>query len=190
SPWRSRGEIELDAEARARFFADYRAWIVTVAREAHDADGFCIANELEKLAPYEQEWRSIIADVRAVTPARLTWAANWTGYRAVPFWDALDAIGVEAYFPLCERADPPAEELAAAWRPILAELKAFHERTGKPVVFTELGYRAALDAAREPWAYTEARGDARPAAEAVQERCLAVALASIEGERDWLRGAF
>ncbi len=191
SPWSWRGAIEFDTpEKLARFFDTYRAWIVSVARIAHEADGFCVANELEKLACHEPEWRGVISAVRDVTRARLTWAANWSGYRDVRFWDALDAIGVQAYFPLCEREDPPVEDLQRAWKPILAELREFHERVGKPVVFTELGYRAALDAAREPWTYREAHGEQRALAESVQARCLEVALAAIEPEREWLRGAF
>ncbi|MBK7877259.1 MAG: hypothetical protein IPJ77_16205 [Planctomycetes bacterium] len=191
SPWSWRGEIEFqDPAARARFFASYQAWITGVARAARGADGFSIANELEKLAGFEAEWRAVIAAVRAETPARLTWAANWSGYRDVRFWDALDAVGVQAYFPLVEHADPTEDELRAAWKPVLAELATFQARVGKPIVFTELGYRAALDAAREPWTFREARGDERARAEAVQERCLTIALEAIEPESAWLRGAF
>lgn len=191
SPWSWRGAIELaDADARARFFASYERWIVAVATVARDADGFSIANELEKLARFDVDWRKVIAAVRAATPARLTWAANWSGYRDVPFWDALDAIGVEAYFPLCERDDPSEDDLRAGWKGVLAELHAFQLAHGKPVVFTELGYRAAVDAAREPWTFRESRGDLRARGEAVQERCLRVALEEIAPHRDWLRGAF
>lgn len=191
SPWSWRGAIDFaEPESRARFFATYGAWITAVARCAHDADGFSIANELEKLAVHEQEWRAVIAAVRGATPARLTWAANWSGYRNVRFWDALDAIGIEAYFPLVAHEDPSEDELRAAWRPVLADLAAFQQRVGKPVVFTELGYRAALDAAREPWTFREERGAERARAEAVQERCLAVALDVLRPESGWLRGAF
>lgn len=191
SPWSWRGAIDFPgAEERARFFATYQTWITGVARAVRGADGFCIANELERLAVHEAEWRAVIAAVRSASDARLTWAANWSGYRAVRFWDALDAVGIEAYFPLVAHADPGEDELLAAWKPILAELAAFHRATGKPIVFTELGYRAALDAACDPWTYREARGAERERAEAVQERCLRVALEAIAPERDWLRGAF
>ena len=191
SPWSWRGAIDLpDAAARARFFASYRTWITGVARAAKGADGFCVGNELELLAAHEAEWRAVIAAVRAETDAKLTWAANWSGYEAVRFWDALDAVGVQAYFPLVERAEPTEEELRAAWRPVIERLRAFHARTKKPIVFTELGYRAALDAAREPWKFPEERGALRARAEVVQERCLAVALDVLAPERGWLRGAF
>ena len=191
SPWSWRGAIEFGKpEDCARFFETYRAFLERVARAAKDADGFSIGNELDRLVGCEKEWRAIIAALRPLTRAKLTYASNWSDYQRVPFWDALDAIGVEAYFPLSEKSDPSAEELARAWKCRIAELRALHERTGKPVVFTELGYTVSLEAAAKPWADGRARGEQRARAEELQQRCLAAALAAIEPEREWLRGAF
>lgn len=190
SPWRYRGEIEFaDPAAVERFFADYTRWITAVAACACGADGFAVASELDRLACHEERWRRVIAAVRGVTDSHLTWAASWNCYRDVRFWDALDCIGVQAYFPLSTAEDPSADELRAAWVPILADLRGLHERTGKPVVFTELGYNRSLAAAREPWAYAQDRGAEAARAEALQVRCLETALAAIEGESAWLRGA-
>ena len=191
SPWSWRGAIEFQKpEDQARFFETYGAFLERVARAASDADGFSIGNELDRLTCCEKQWRAIIATLRPLTKAKLTYASNWGDYQRVPFWDALDAIGVEAYFPLCEKPDPSAEELAAAWRGRIAELRALHERTGKPVVFTEIGYTLSLEAASKPWADGRVRGPQRELAEALQQRCLESALSAIEPEQDWLRGAF
>lgn len=190
SPWEYRGEIEFaDAAAVERFFADYTRWISAVAACARGADGFAIASELDRLSGHEDRWRRVIADVRAVTDSRLTWAASWNCYRDVNFWDALDCIGIQAYFPLSTAEDPGVAELRAAWVPILSDLRALHERTGKPVVFTELGYNRSLASAREPWAYPQESGELAARAEALQVRCLSTALGAIEAESDWLRGA-
>ncbi|MBK7642100.1 MAG: hypothetical protein IPJ19_03475 [Planctomycetes bacterium] len=191
SPWSWRGAIQFDKpQDRERFFRTYGDFLEKVAHAAHEADGFSIGNELDRLIEFDGDWRAIIARVRQQTHAKLTYASNWSDYQRVPFWDALDAIGVEAYFPLCDKPDPCAEELAAAWLPRLAELRALHERTGKPVVFTEIGYTLSLDAAKQPWADARVRGPERDKARALQERCLAAALAAIEPEHEWLRGAF
>ena len=192
SPWSWRGAIEFAREEeRARFFASYGEFLLRVARAAQGADGFSIGNELDRLIVHEGEWRRIIAALREVTQAKLTYASNWSDYQHVPFWDALDAIGVEAYFPLSEAPDPDEAALEASWRERIAELRALHERVGKPVVFTELGYTISAEAASKPWADGHVRGaPAREAAEKLQQRCLGVALRVIEPERDWLRGAF
>ena len=132
----------------------------------------------------------MIAQVRAVTPARLTYAAHFDAYQQVAFWDALDAIGVQAYFPLSAGADPSEEELRSAWREALSPMRELSARTGKPVVCTELGYDISLEAAQRPWVSGRVRGEEHEAAEKLQSRCLAVALDEIGREPEWLRGAF
>jgi len=189
-PWQWRGEVDFaEGAALERFFDDYERWITAIAACAREADGFAVASELDRLARHEARWRDVIAGVRTATSARLTWAASWNAYQDVPFWDAVDAIGVQAYFPLCSAADPGDTELRAAWKPILADLRALHERTGKPIVFTELGYNRSLASAREPWAYAQDGGELAARAEALQVRCLSSALAAIAPESEWLRGA-
>lgn len=191
TPWRWRGDIEFqDPVVRARFFETYTEFLVGLVRCAEGADAFSIGNELEKLSGHEAEWRALIARLRTATPAKLTYAANWSGYADVRFWDALDAVGIDAYFPLCESDEPTEASLRAGWQPILTSIEALAKRTGKPVVFTEIGYNCSLDAARTPWTSREARGEARARAEALQTLCLRVALEEIGRRSDWLRGAF
>ena len=188
SPWAWRGEIELKrGEELDRFFQSYGAWIEQVALATSDADLFVVATELDRLAHHEQRWREVIARVRAVHDAPLTWAANHDRYAALPFWDALDHIGVQAYFPLLdegrtgdldERGVPTRAALDAGWTRVAAELRTFSERTGRPVLLTELGYNRSSRAPYEPWAY-EQGGDH---AEEVQVRCLEAGLAAVEAE--------
>lgn len=190
SPFRWRGDVDFaDPDERARFWRDYRRWIVELARATRGADAFVVGTELDRLLADEREWRELIAAVRAETGARLTYAANWSDVGRVPFWDALDAIGVQAYYPLCEDELPARAELERGWERVLGELRALHERSGKPVVFTELGYDRSRLAAAQPWGPPPAPPDDADAA-AAQVLCLEVALAVIAREREWLRGAF
>lgn len=191
SSFRWRGDIEFpDPAARERFFTTYSKFLLDLAACARGADAFSVGNELEKLVVHEAEWRALIAAVRGGTDAKLTYASNWSGYANVPFWDALDAIGVDAYFPLCDSDAPTAESLRAGWNAVMPDLERLSKRTGKPVVFTELGYNCSLDAARTPWAYREASGPDRARAEALQALCLRVALEQTKSRSEWLRGAF
>lgn len=192
SPFSWRGAIEFpDPKDRARFFETYTAWIARIARDAKDADGFSIGNETDRLVCCEAEWRAVIAAVRKETRAHLTYASNFDAYERVPFWDALDAIGVQAYFPLSESATPTDDELSAAWKREIERMHALSLRLGKPVVCTELGYDLSLDAARRPWeSGWRRRHDDPAAARELQSRCLRIALTEIADEKDWLRGAF
>lgn len=183
SPFTWRGDITFhDDAAWARFFASYRRWLVALAAATRGADALVVGSELDGTVAHADEWRAAIAATRAVFPGPLTYAANWDRYRAVPFWDALDAIGIQAYFPVSSAADPDAAALAAGWARWRAELQAFHYRTGKYVVFTELGYDDSGRAAAEPWA----NGEGAPE---VQRECLRAALRAVD-ESPFVVGAF
>lgn len=179
SPFRWRGDITFDEPAAwERFWRDYERWIVALARASRQADAFVVGTELDRTLGHEAEWRRLIAAVRRATPAPLTYAANWSDYERVGFWDALDLIGIQAYFPVAGRPSPPEAELMQGWQAVLGRLRAYSERHGRPVVFTELGYNRSFTAAVRPWEYATDGAEA----EAVQERCLRVALEAIEAE--------
>lgn len=186
SPFAWRGAITFGSTPSwATFFASYRRWVVALARAARDADAFVVGSELDGTIDHEAEWREVVAGVRAVYPGPLTYAANWDRFERVPFWDAVDVVGIQAYFPVTKVPDPDPAVLHVEWERIDARLHAFSQRTGKHVVFTELGYDAGLSAAAEPWA----RGDGGPAGERLQRDCLRAALEAIDREESVI-GAF
>ena len=187
--FRYRGEIRFPDEASwRRFFDTYDAFIVRAARLAHDADAFVVGSELDATTGHDAEWRRIISDVRREFAGPVSYAAGWDKYAQLPFWDALDAIAVQGYFPLVDHEGIPTDaELEGAWARIVAELDGFGRAKGKPVVLGELGYNRSLEAAVRPWEY---RQDADPRAEALQTRCLDVALRAVARDGDHVVGAF
>ena len=161
--------------------AGYRAFALFWAEQAAEvgADVFVVGTELAGSAEARPGfWRALVADVRAVYPGRVTYAANWDRYEAVGFWDALDLVGVQAYFPVAGRGGPAAE-----WAAHRDDLAAFAERAGRPVLFTEAGYRPSADAAREPWLWDS---DAAPDP-ALQARLYAALFAATWPE-PWFEG--
>jgi hypothetical protein len=183
-----RGEIRFeDAAAWERFFGTYEEWITKVARLSKECDSFVVGTELDQTTAHDERWRAIIAAVRAEVDVPLTYSAGWDTFRSVPFWDALDAIGIQSYFPLVEHEGPPTdEELALAWTALVAELEGFGAEHERPVVLAELGYNRSLAAAVRPWSY---RMDADATAEDIQLRCLGTALSALEGS-EGIVGAF
>lgn len=179
-----RGDIRFDdPAAEERFFRTYGDWITEMAEASATADAFVVGTELDRLTDRERDWRAIIGRVRAVNPGHLTYAANWDAYERVPFWDALDAVGIQAYFPVIragERADEAS--MRRGWTRICADLRRIHARTGKPIVFTELGYDASPTAALEPW--KSGRGDP-----AQQRLAMRIALDVVRRE-EHIRGSF
>jgi hypothetical protein len=137
-----------------RWFESYGGYILPYARDAQQAgaDLFCVGRELDaSVVAREADWRRVIARVRAEFRGPLTYSANFDTWQGIGIWDALDFIGVSAYFPLAESSDPGLAELEAGWERALAPLSAAAGRWGKPVLLTEAGFPSIPNAARAPW---------------------------------------
>jgi len=154
---RWRGEIRFDSEEDWRaWFSSYRYFIDYYAELAakYGVEEFAVGVELAGTVQREREWRWIIENVRARFKGPLVYAANWDNYRNISFWDALDYVGIDAYFKLAVGSDPQLDDLLAAWAPWVRELEAFHERVRKPIIFTEIGCRSMTGASARPWDWT------------------------------------
>ena len=183
-----RGEINFATpEEWEIFFKDYEKWIVQMASlaEAGHAPVFCMGLEYSFAQKFEERWRKMIGAVRSVYHGKLTYGANWNEYAEVKFWDALDYIGVLAYFPLTKTEDPSAAELTAAWEKRCAELDKFSQEKGKQFLFTEIGYNENARTAAEPWSF---KTGGLHAAE-IQARCIDVAL-RLPAKHPFLAGMF
>ncbi len=160
----ARHSIDFETEAAwQQWEAQYRAFLMHYAHLAHEVDAamLVVGTELANVAKTRPAfWRGLIAEVRQRYGGALTYAANWwEEYEDVPFWDALDYIGVQAYFELSQEANPTDEMLRAGWKQPREALQRLSERTGRPVLFTEIGYRNVPDAAAQPWRWPS-RGEA------------------------------
>lgn len=179
SPFGWRGEIGFETdEAWDHFWRDYERFILQIASWTRDADGLVVGTELRRTESHEGRWRSLIEKVRRVSDVPLTYAANWDDFERVGFWDALDVIGIQAYFPLVAEDDSSESAIRVGWQRWMKELSEFARHHDKPIVFTELGYNQAYHAPVRPWDYRTDDEGARD----VQERCMKIALHAIEEE--------
>lgn len=145
-------EIEpADVEA---WFDSYTQFVTHYAQIAEDlaADQFIVGTELAGTVEATPQWRRVIGEVRSVYSGPVLYAANWDEYERVEFWDALDAIGIDAYFPLAEIPTTDVQALIDAWQPIVADLAAFSAEQDRPVVFTEAGYTSQEGTVTNPHA--------------------------------------
>jgi hypothetical protein len=138
------------------FWSGYRAMLLHYADLAEQvgATTLVIGTEMRTLSWDEAHWRPLIAEIRTHFHGALTYAANFDEFDRVPFWDALDFVGVDGYFELADESNPApsAADLATAWtsRGHLARLAAVSRRTGRKVLFTEIGYRGGHTTAVHP----------------------------------------
>lgn len=189
------GDVAMKSEEDwERWFESYRTFILHYAKvaEQNGIEAFCVGTELRNASTtHEREWRRIISEVRGVYHGRLTYAANWHGeYDVIGFWDDLDFIGVQAYFPLVTHERPTLDELEAGWSEYVQELERISTRFGKPIVFTEIGYRSTPTAAIEPWTWPDRRSPVAPTVDLeTQARCFEAFFVSVWTRR-WVEGAY
>jgi hypothetical protein len=144
---------------------------------------------------YAGEWGSLIARIRSRYSGLLTYAANGVDaadeFTSVSFWPQLDLLGVDVYTPLTDKTSPTRAELVAAWRrnrsghDMVAAFRNLQQAHGKPLVFTEVGYRSGDGANRAPWDW----GASLALAAAEQAGCYA-ALFEVRTKGPWMRGRF
>jgi hypothetical protein len=182
-------EPRINIMPSEEWFDNFEEFTVRYARLAQEtgAEIFCIGTELEAttFGPWTARWNQVIDRVEEVYDGMITYAANWTEYEEVPFWDRLDFIGIDAYFPIAETDDPSVEELTEAWSQIADEIEQWREEKGltdKKVVLTEIGYPSARGSGRQPWVAISRIEDQQEQAD-----CFEAMFRGLEG-RDWFGG--
>jgi hypothetical protein len=176
-----------------KWFSDYESFILHYARLAEriGIEALCIGTELHgTVAERDGDWRKLIAKIRKVYGGKLTYAANWyKEFKEVQFWDALDFIGVQAYFPLANKEKPTVQELVSGWKPHFEAVKAVAMRFEKPVVFTEIGYRSMPDGAIEPWKWIRRRERFSDGADLQTQANCYEAFFQVFWEQEWFGGS-
>lgn len=149
------GDFSLNTEEEWELWElEYERYILSYCKLADslDVDLFCIGTEYKvAIEKRSQFWVNLIGKIRMSYKGQLTYAANWDNYKNVTFWDHLDYIGVDAYFPLSENKTPEIYELTTAWQSYYSDLNTFRFKMKKPVLFTEFGYRSIDQTAWKQW---------------------------------------
>jgi hypothetical protein len=184
------------------WFQNYRNFINYYAdfSMVNNVELFTVGTELKSSQSYESQWRQVISQVRTRFSQNITYAANWDSYSTsnVKFWDALDYVGVDAYFPLTNLYSPTVQQLISAWSNCTAsgwwgtgrnwtnELYSTYTQTTKKIVFTEIGYYSQDGTNIQPWT-----GFSPPHEIDLQEQadCYQAALENFRN-RTWFMGWF
>ena len=155
--WRGEftGMIDMDTEEEwLQLENTYSSFILEYARVAQNThiELFCIGTELETFVSKRPEfWNGLISKIRTIYKGKLTYASNWNEYKKTPFWNQLDYIGIDAYFPLSENQTPTVQDCKDGWKSYKDEIKSYARQFGKPILFTEFGYRSVDYSAKAPW---------------------------------------
>jgi len=150
--WRGFISFSNEADWQA-WFASYDQFIghyADLSRE-NGVEALVVGVEYSATEQREANWRNTITQVRSIFPNPITYSANHDSYQNINWWDALDFIGVSAYFQLTTKYDPTSAELLAAWAPYVNSLGNLAAAKNKYIVFTEIGYQSYDGTNTIPW---------------------------------------
>ncbi|MBU1078665.1 MAG: hypothetical protein KKH98_15305 [Spirochaetes bacterium] len=181
-----------------KWFKSYRKMLLPYAALAGEKniEMFSVGCELKSLSGNEHydTWKDIIKELRKAYPGKLIYCANWDEYENVSFWDELDYIGVDAYFPLHGGDRISALDIRMAWTNCemtgyyevnwIKKLNDFRKRIKKDIFFAEAGFSSAEGSAAEPW-----RWDLTPVNLQLQADCYKGTFLAFQ-DLSWMRGIF
>jgi hypothetical protein len=149
------GHIEMEEEGHWKTLEDsYSKFLLDYSLLAEELKVpiLCIGTELEKFVAHRpQFWKDLIVQIKKKYSGKLTYAANWDEFKRTAFWNELDFIGIDAYFPLSEQKSPSVKDCIKGWKQHKSDIKSISKRYNKPILFTEFGYRSVDFSGKEPW---------------------------------------
>ncbi len=171
------------------FFRHYRDWITHYAMLAqmYHFDLLCIGVELTQVTRgHAAEWRELIQHVRRFYGGPLVYAANWgEEFENITFWDALDFIGVNCYYPLSADSAADLGALRQGAKQVAQKIQSVARNYQQPVLITEIGF------ASRPAPWIEPHRDGRGAVpdERAQAMAYEAMFEALYG-REWLAGMY
>lgn len=169
-------------EGWTTYIANYTDFVLRWAKVAEAAHVDAVSIGVECLSWSTQrgaDWSRLIRRVRDNFSGLLTYSANWDEAEHVIFWDQLDFIGINAFYPLAHDNNPDLESYvkqtiavenfyslghelkpaSAIYRmnaqQIAHWLRSWVSVLDMPLVFVEIGYTSRAHSAIEPWKWPD-----------------------------------
>lgn len=170
----------------------YRDFILRYAliAEQAQAEMFCIGVEFYKLTSEKPEyWSNLIEEIRKIYSGRIVYAANWyKEYEQILFWDSLDYVGIQAYFPLTNVNNPNKDQISEGWKKHMIKLQQISKHSNRKVLFTEMGYKSTANSATKPWEwYEHIPSEFNIYSEETQSNCYKAFFETV-WKKDWFAG--
>lgn len=157
----------------SEWFASYREFILHAARiaEAEGCEMLCIGCEMVRADAREQDWRELVAAVRAEYSGLVTYNCDKYQEDRLTWWDAVDVVTSSGYYPIDR------------WGAELDRIEAAVAAAGKPFLFMEAGCPSREGSAARPndWSLAGAPSGAE------QLRYYEAMFAACDA-RPWVRG--
>ncbi|NQW29730.1 MAG: glycoside hydrolase TIM-barrel-like domain-containing protein [Ignavibacteria bacterium] len=187
------------------WFASYTSTILHYASiaSANGVEMFSVGGELITATQpqFESSWRRLIASVRSAYSGKLIYCANWDGiadvnsgvpeFEQIRFWDALDFIGVDAYYPvaLTSSETPSIATATSRLQPELNSVHTISTRYNRNVVITETGIQSIQGALLSPWNFSRG-GEPGAIRDDNVQTIYYNAIINSFGSQSWCKGIF
>ena len=184
------GEWRANIVPSTAWFAAYQGFINYWAdfAEANNCEMLCIGCEFEGTSSWATQWRSVASGVRTHYSGPITYAVNHGGESAISWWDALDYIGIDAYYQLTSSSSSTPAQLVSAWTTRANSIESWRNTSwpSMNIIFTEVGYASFDGSNTHPW---DNPGSSSVLDINEQNDCYK-ALLSVCKTRSWWEGAF
>lgn len=181
-------------EAWSRWFASYQENMLHYASMAQHtgAELFCVGTELKSaLRAQPEAWKTLVNKIKQRYTGKLTYASNWDGeFKEVPFWDQMDYIGIQAYFPLTKTKNPELAAIKEGWDRHIVLLEELYKEHQRPILFTEVGYKSEAAATIRPWEWDSALSALKQKKSDLTQQRAYEALYQTLWHKPWFAGAY
>jgi hypothetical protein len=195
-----RANISPSAANRNTWFNNYSTFIdhyATIAQN-YNVEMLSVGCELCDVEQYSSNWTTVVNNARSIYSGPLTYSANWSsngnlgGYQNISWWNQLNEVGIDAYFPLTSTADPTEASLQSAWTSQASSLHSWltnynnaHSSNLK-MMFTETGYASYSGTNETP--YSGPASSSTPV-DLTEQANSYQALLSVMSQQSWWDGA-
>lgn len=173
------GDVNFPTDPdQAEWFDTYRAFIGHYAELAEEtgADLFSAGVEFVKMTRYADQWRGLIEYAREFYGGPIVYCATQgEEFENLQFWDALDYIGLNEYYPL-------PDDLSTT--DLVRRIESVQKKFNKPVLFTEAGFTSYSEPHKAPWDETD-----REISLTDQARCYEAVLKAV-WDKPWFYGVY
>jgi hypothetical protein len=155
--------------------------------QQNNVELFSIGCELVNTSSWADSWRSVANDVRTHYSGPIVYSALFNDEKNIYWWDAVDYIGIDAYYALTSLKDPTPAQLATSWTNHANSIETWRNNNwpNKNVIFTEVGYSSYDGANTQPWYWP-----AIPPVDVNEQADCYESLLSVCRNRPWWKGAF
>ncbi len=116
----------------------------------------------------------------------LSYSSNWDHYTVPKWWDILDAVGMTSYYDMNPTHDtnPSVKSMVPRWEAVRRTVAEWQARTGKPVIFTEVGCPSQTGCSTYPWNYYNDPNSPNM----VEQRNFVESFLNVFGKEPWVGG--